>query len=162
MGDALSSTLTRVRRAALEALQGTYDPARRVQLSRCLKDPDAENRSLALRIIADSGDPRLCWAVVSLVEDPASGRMAPDELQALYQALGNFRDDRTLGHFKKVLTEKNLTRSKATTSRQQLVAEALGLMQTEQAREVASTFSGKWHLPREVRDALDRASRGST
>ena len=162
VGDALSSTLTRVRRAALEALQGTYDPARRVQLSRCLKDPDAENRSLALRIIADSGDPRLCWAVVSLVEDPASGRMAPDELQALYQALGNFRDDRTLGHFKKVLTEKNLTRSKAITSRQHLVAEALGLMQTEQAREVASTFSGKWHLPREVRDALDRASRGIT
>ena len=34
-------------------------------------------------------------------------------------------------------------------------------MQTEQAREVASTFSGKWHLP-EVRDALDRASLGST
>lgn len=157
LGVSLSSTLTAVRRAALEAMQGRYDPTRRVQLSRCLKDPDSDNRLLALNIIASSGDPRMCWAIMSLAEDASFQRMPPDEQRAIYRAMGTFKDDRTLTHFRKLLAEKNLTRSKPVAARQEMVVEALALMGTESAQQLAREFQGKWHLPRTVNDALARA-----
>jgi len=152
---ALGSTLTSVRRGALEALQGKYHENARVALGRVLRDPDKDNRLLAFRILSGSGDARVCWSLLSFAQKPDFMQADHDEQKAVYSALAAFRDKRTLGHFSEVLADRNLTRNKEVVSRQTIVVDALSEMATPEAREVLERFKGKWHLPKTVKQSID-------
>ena len=121
----LTGTLSSVRAAALKALDGRYDEAYRVELGRVLRDPEKENRVIALKILAKSGDRRMCWPILGIAQSRGFDRLAVDEQAAVYHALGAFQDNRNLEHFEAVLSNKNLMRNKAARGRQMMTVEAL-------------------------------------
>lgn len=157
ISEALSATLTRVRRAALEALVGHYVPAARPALERALRDPDRDNRLLALRILEESADPPVARAILLMVQDLPKGE--DDELRAAFRALSRFRNPRIVEYCAELLDEKNITRSKAIQTRQLLAVNTLREIGTEEALSQLRTHEGSWHLPKPVRDAIGTALR---
>lgn len=162
---ALCSVLSRnskeLRRAALAAMVGKYHPEARIALARALKDPDRDNRLLALEVIQSSGDNRMTWGLLSAVKEVRFADKDQEEQGAYYRALASFQDDRTVAHFQEILSRKNLTRSKGVISAQLLAVNALADVGTAKARETLERFRGAFYHPTQVRDAIQRALSGS-
>ncbi len=151
----LGSPLTAVRHAALKALVGRYTESARIGLGRALKDPSQENRMLALKILRESGEPRVAWAIISTLDEPSFEQRDKDEQAAFYEALAAFQDDRTLGHFKELFAKKNLFRSRSIINRQLMAVEALGKIGTDHARELLADVRKRWYIPGKVKRAID-------
>ena len=77
--------------AALEAMGGRYHESARIGLGRALRDPDKQNRLLALAILGASGDSRMAWSLVAAVEGAAFGNLDEDEQEAVYRAIADLR-----------------------------------------------------------------------
>lgn len=153
----LTGTLSSVRAAALKALDGRYDEAYRVELGRVLRDPEKENRVIALKILAKSGDRRMCWPILGIAQSRGFDRLAVDEQAAVYHALGAFQDNRNLEHFEAVLSNKNLMRNKAARGRQMMTVEALAATGTAEAKALAEKYADKWFVAGDVKQALKLA-----
>lgn len=160
LGQALRNERTAVRGGALKALSGRYVVEARMEIGRALRDPALENRMLALAIVRSSGDARMGWMILTSVEDMSFSSKGAEEQAAVYEALASFRDNRTLGHFSTVLTDKNLLRSKAVVARQLLAVRALGTVGTPEALEILNKSKGSWFLAAEVKAAAESAVRG--
>ncbi len=156
----LARNSTPIRKAALEGMLGKYDPAIRMPLARALRDPSTENRLLALKVISGSGDNRFAWALLSAVQDNSFPQKDSEEQAAFYNALASFHDDRTVSHFKGILSRKNLMRNKVIINLQLMAVRALAEVGTEQAMNTLRDFKGYRYHGREVRDALDSALTG--
>ena len=154
---ALGATLTRVRHAALEAMVGRYAPDARLALERALRDPDRENRMLALRILEASGDPPVARSILAMAQESTGSD--DEELRATFKALSHFRNPRIVEYLGALLTERNLTRSRAVQTRQLLAVNALREIGTPDAVGQLQASGGSWHLPRPVRDAIGTALR---
>ncbi len=154
---ALTATLTRVRHAALQALVGHYVPDARLALERALRDPDRENRLLALRILEGSGDPPVARSILSMAQRVGAGE--DEELRAAFKALSRFRNPRIIEYLGGVLADRNLTRSRAVQTRQLLAVNALREIGTPEALSSLQTAGGFWHLSRPVKDAIGTALR---
>jgi HEAT repeat protein len=154
---ALSNALTRVRHAALEALQAHYQPTARVALGRSLQDPDKDNRLLALKVVGASGDKRFGWALVHVVDAPEFDHLDEDEQQAFYDAIAALHDDRTLEHFRRLLSRRTLLGARAVAHHQVMAARALAAMQTPAARALLEDHRERWFHAAEVREAVAAA-----
>ena len=158
----LGHTLSTVRHAALVALQGNYDPESRVAIGRALKDPSDDNRMLAIKLLAGSGDTRVAWLMLSAIQDPSFLNKATGEQEALFSALASFKDARTIDFFKRVLMSGGLVKKQALVDRQLQAARALAQMDTPQAREALEASRGKWGLAKPVKAEIDKLlSRGA-
>ncbi len=157
----LSRNSNELRRAALQAMMGKYHPDARIALARALKDPDRDNRLLALEVIQTSGDNRMTWGLLSAVKEIRFSDKDEREQAAYYRALASFQDDRTVAHFQEILSRKNLTRSKGVVSAQLLAVHALADVGTTKARETLERFRGAFYHPAPVREAIQRALSGS-
>jgi HEAT repeat protein len=158
----LSRNSNALRRAALEAMIGKYHPEARIALARALKDPDRDNRLLALKVIQISGDNRMTWGLLSAVKELRFAEKDQEEQAAYYRALASFQDDRTVAHFQEILSRKNLTRSKGVVSAQLLAVNALAEVGTNKARETLKAFEKVFYHPAPVKEAIQRALRGSS
>ncbi len=154
---ALGATLTKVRHAALEAMKGRYAPEARPALERALRDPDRDNRLLALRILEDSGDPPVARSILAMAQDLGGGD--DEELRAAFRALSHFRNPRIIEYLSDVLADRNLTRSRVTQTRQLLAVNALREIGTTDAVARLQASGGSWHLSRPVKDAIGTALR---
>ncbi len=153
----LSRNSKELRRAALKAMIGKYHPEARIALARALKDPDRENRLLALQVIASSGDNRMTWGLLSAVKELRFADKDQEEQAAYYRALASFQDDRTVAHFEEILSRKNITRNKGVVSAQLLAVDALSGVGTAKARETLERFRGAFYHPAQVKGAIQRA-----
>ena len=151
---ALSNSLCSVRHAALEALLEHYQDTARVALGRSLQDPDKENRLLALKVVAASADPRFGWALVHVVDSPEFDHLDEDEQQAFYEAIAALHDDRTLDHFKRLLSRRTLLGARMVAHHQALAAQALGGMNTAAAWALLEQNRDRWFHAPEVKDAV--------
>jgi HEAT repeat protein len=160
LGKALSSTLTSVRQAALQALSGHYDDSMRVSLGRLLRDSDKANRLLAAQILADSGDPRVCWSLLGAAQHRSFLHLDHDEQRSIFVALARFKDKRACEHFAKVLSVRNPTAGKRVTALQILAIESLVDLGTPEAREILEKIGSRWllrgALKKPIRDALSQ------
>jgi HEAT repeat protein len=157
----LSRNNKELRRAALEAMKGKYHPEARIALARALKDPDRDNRLLALEVIGISGDNRMTWGLLSAVKEVRFADKDETEQAAYYRALASFQDDRTVAHFEEILSRKNLTRSKGVVTAQLLAVNALADVGSAKARETLQRFAGAFYHPAPVKSAIQRALSGS-
>jgi HEAT repeat protein len=157
----LSRNSKELRRAALEAMKGKYHPEARIALARALKDPDRDNRLLALEVIAESGDNRMTWGLLSAVKEIRFADKDEQEQGAYYRALASFQDDRTVAHFEEILSRKNITRNKGVVTAQLLAVNALSSVGTPKARETLKRFSGAFYHPATVKSAIQRALSGA-
>lgn len=150
----LSRNSREVRRAALKAMIGKYHPEARIALARALKDPDRDNRLLALDVIRASGDNRMTWGLLSAVKELRFADKDEEEQAAYYRALASFQDDRTVAHFEEILSRKNLTRSKGVLAAQLLAVRALAEVGTPKALETLRRFDGAFYHPAPVKSAI--------
>ena len=150
---ALGYTSTKVRRKALESLLGHYPEGARVTLSRALGDPDRDNRLLALRVLAESGDKRAAGNILNRIEDTVFAQRDEEEQSEFIKALSRFKDPRTVPYFAGVLAGVSLARNHKTHARQLLAVEALAGIPGDQAREALTRTSKKWGLPKDVKQA---------
>lgn len=153
ISEALGNHLTAVRRSALEAMLGRYDPGARVALGRVLKDPNRDNRLLALQILEQSEDRRLGGALLSALQDSNFTNKDEAEQTAFFKALAAFQDARTLRYLGGVLQQKNLTRSRMVTDQQLLAIQAIGAMSVPEAREILERASASWYLSANIKQA---------
>ncbi len=153
---ALGATVTSVRRAGLEAMQGGYHSDARVALGRALRDPDQDNRLLALAVLRDSNDSRAVGPILSTVQASSFQARSAAEKEAFFEALAAFKDKRTLDFFDSVLSQKNLTRSKVVAAQQMTAVVALKSMGTAAAAEALDKAAKRWFLPAPVREAASR------
>ncbi len=158
----LSHTLSSVRGAALVALQGHYDPEARIELGRALKDPDDENRMLAIQLLATSGDTRVAWPLLSAIQDPNFMNKSTAEQEALFSALASFKDRRTLDFFQGVLRAGGLMKKQSLVDRQLQAARALAQMNTPDADDALRACRSKWGLAKPVKAEIDRLLSGRT
>jgi len=158
---ALGATATNVRRAGLAAMVGGYHADARVALGRALRDPDSENRLLALQILRESGDNRAVGPILSAVQGTGFNHRDSAEKDAFFEALAAFKDRRTLDFFEGILGQKNLTRSKAIAAQQMTAVRALSSMGTPEAQAALKRAAKRWFLPNPVREAAERGTRES-
>jgi len=156
----LGHTLSTVRHAALEALQGKYDPESRVAIGRALKDPSDENRMLAIQLLASSGDTRVAWLLLSAIQEPSFLQKSTAEQEALFSALASFKDSRTLDFFKGVLLAGGLVKKQALVDRQIQAARALAQIDTADATNALQECRGKWGMAKPVKAEIDRLLSG--
>ena|GEM_PF-1074040 len=156
----LGNTLTPIRRAALDAMVGKYDPESRIALGRALRDPDRDNRLLSLQVLQKSGDPRVGGLVLRAAQHGTFRGRDEEEQAAVVDALSAFPNRRVLAWFGATLGEKNITRSKGTLQLQLKIVAAAASMGTAEAKELVETEARRWHLPKEVKDAAAKALRG--
>lgn len=154
---ALGATLTQVRHAALEAMVGHYVSDARLAIERALRDPDRENRLLALRILEESGDPPVARSILEMAQGVALGD--EEELRAAFRALCQFRNPRITEYLARLLGDRNLTRSRAVQTRQLLAVNALREIGTPEAVGTLKSSERSWHLSRPVKDAIGTALR---
>ncbi len=146
-----------LRRAALKAMVGKYHPDARIALARVLKDPDRDNRLLALQVIGASKDNRMTWGLLSAVKETRFAEKDGEEQAAYYRALASFQDDRTVAHFQEILSRKNITRSKGVIGAQMLAVRALADVGSPKAVETLKRFRGAFYHPAAVKEAIARA-----
>jgi len=151
----LSHTLTSIRRGALEALQGQYNPESRIAIGRSLKDPSEQNRMLTIGILANSGDTRVAWLLLSAIQDANFMQKSTHEQEALFTALAGFKDSRTLDFFTGVLKAGSLVKNKQLVDRQSQAARALAQMDTAEAWEALSDCRGRWGLAKKIKVEID-------
>ena len=80
-----------------------------------------------------------------------------DEVAAFFEALSHYPSPSSLGFINKLLTEKNLTRSKAIVSRQMLAVTALSKMDSPDAQPALEQCAKRWFLPSDVKSAAKTA-----
>jgi hypothetical protein len=153
---ALGATATAVRRAGLEAMGSSYHSDARVALGRALRDPDRDNRMLALTVLQRSGDARAAGAILTTVQTTRFNSRDSEEKATFYEALAAFKDRRTLEFFDSILGQRNITRSKVIAARQLTAVKALAAMGTDDAAQALLRASKRWYLPTAVREAADR------
>lgn len=154
---ALNNSLAVVRQASLKAMKGRYDQDSRVYLGRMLKDPDRENRLLALQLLADSGDRRVGWLLMSAVQSSSFNDRDAEEQATLFSTLASFKDTRTLAYLETVLTDRNLSRNAGILNRQMMATQAIAAMKTPEAVEVLERCSHRWFLPASIKKAIQAA-----
>ncbi|MFH1469029.1 MAG: hypothetical protein ABIO70_31875 [Pseudomonadota bacterium] len=153
----LSVNSIELRRAALRAFKGHYHPEARIAVARALRDPDRQNRLLALEVIAGAADNRMTWGLLAAVKEPRFTEKDEEEQAAHYRALASFLDDRSIEHFKEILSRKNLTRAKGVVTAQLLAVGALADVGSPKAVETLQGFKGAFYHPAAVKQAIERA-----
>ncbi|NOY24639.1 MAG: hypothetical protein GXP62_02095 [Oligoflexia bacterium] len=155
--DALQSTLGVVRKAALQAMAGAYDETARVALGRALRDPDKDNRLLALEILRNSGDPRVGWLLLAALQHQNFRERPADEQQALVKALAAFDHPRTTGWFADLLTHRTAMSHRNEIPLQLLAVEVMVAMGSVQAHQILKDAAGRWLIANETKEAVQAA-----
>ena len=157
LAKALSNHLTEVRKAAMKAMSGRYTDKVKTPLVKALKDPDAEIRIAALSVLSGAGDRMIGSSLLGVMQGPDFYRREEEEVAAFFEALSAFPSPSSLGFINKLLTEKNLTRSKAIVSRQLLAVKSLSKMDSPDAKPALEQCAKRWFLPSDVKSAAKSA-----
>ncbi len=157
LAQVLSLNDSNLRKAALKAMVGKYHPEARISLARALKDPDRENRLLALQVIGASNDNRMTWGLLSAVKEVRFAEKDNEEKAAYYRALASFQDDRTVAHFEEILSRKNLVRAKGVVTAQLHSVRALADVGSPKAIETLERFRKAFYHPAPVKEAIRKA-----
>jgi hypothetical protein len=111
-------------------------------------------------VVGDAKDNRMTWGLLSAVKEPRFAEKDEEEQAAHYRALAAFLDDRSVEHFREILSRKNLTRTKGVVTAQLLAVGALADVGTARAMETLQGFRGAFYHPPQVRQAIERALAG--
>jgi len=154
---ALESSLGVVRKAALAAMRGHYDETARVALGHALRDPDPDNRLVALDILSSSGDPRVTWLLLSGAEHADFETHDLEEQHAILDGLARVRDPRTIDYFDGLLAKHTALGGGNLVPLQLQAVEALVGIGTQQALGALRKATGRWLLSADVKTAAKAA-----
>lgn len=147
----LGNSLSSVRSAILEAIGGVYVSKHRKQLGKTLKDPERENRLLALNILEQATERDVGLIILSIIKEDAFSRREYEEKEMFFKSLSNFPSPTVFGFLNNILQQKNITRNKGLVKKQLLAVEVYQNMKTEDALSMLETASHNWFLPNDVK-----------
>ena len=147
----LGNSLSSIRIAILEAIGGVYIPEHRKQLGKTLKDPEKENRLLALSILEQATERDVGVMILGVIKEATFSRREDEEKTIFFKSLSNFPSPTVFGFLNDILQQKNITRKKELVKQQLLVVEVYQKMKIEDALSMLEVASHNWFLPNDVK-----------
>ena len=150
----LSHDLSSIRLKALEAIDGRYADGQAKQIAKTLKDPDEENRLLALSICSSVVDKEIGNLMLGIMRETTFSKRSLHEQQQFFEQLHNYPFPTTFQFLSEILKDKNITRNKSVVSKQLWVVEVFSKMGTDDAKSILKGLKGNWFLPAEVKQRI--------
>jgi len=150
----LSHDLSSIRLKALQAINGRYADGQAKQIAKILKDPDEENRLLALSICASVVDKEMGNLILGIMRESTFSKRSLDEQQQFFGLLHSYPFPTTFQFLSEILKDKNITRNKTITSKQLWVIDVFAKIGTEDAKSILQSLKGNWFLPAEVKQRI--------
>ena len=150
----LGNSLSSIRFAILEALGGVYSSQYRKQLGKTLKDPEKQNRLLALSILEKASERDVGTMILGVIQESTFGRRDDTEKSLFFKSLARFPSPTVFGFLNKTLQEKNITRNKSIIYSQMMAVEVYQEMSTPDALDMLEKASKNWFLPNEVKQKI--------
>ena len=120
-------------------------------MGKTLKDPERENRLLALNILEQATERDVGLIILSIIKEDAFSRREYEEKELFFKSLSNFPSPTVFGFLNNILQQKNITRNKGLVKKQLLAVEVYQNMKTEDALSMLETASHNWFLPNDVK-----------
>ena len=150
----LGNPLTSIRTAALKAINGVYIASERKVLGKVLKDPDVDNRMLALQILSSAQDRAIGPTILGIMQGGEFFKRATDEQEMFFEMLSKYPSPSVFAFLNAILSERNLSRSKSVTERQLLVVSTYKKMDSPDAQPMLQKALKNWFLSGEVKSAI--------
>ena len=150
----LSHDLSSIRLKTLEAINGRYVDGQAKQIAKTLKDPDEENRLLALSICSSVVDKEIGNLMLGIMRETTFSKRSLHEQQQFFEQLHNYPFPTTFQFLSEILKDKNITRNKSIVSKQLWVVEVFSKMGTDDAKSILRGLKGNWFLPAEVKQRI--------
>ena len=150
----LAHDLSSIRLKALQAINGRYAAGQAKQIAKILKDPDEENRLLALSICASVVDKEIGNLVLGIMRESTFSKRSLDEQRQFFELLHSYPFPTTFQFLSEILKDKNITRNKTITSKQLWVIDVFAKIGTEDAKSILQGLKGNWFLPAEVKQRI--------
>ena len=149
----LSHDLSSIRFKTLEAINGRYADGQAKQIAKTLKDPDEENRLLALSICSSVVDKEIGNLMLGIMRESTFSKRSLHEQQQLEQ-LHSYPFPTTFQFLSEILKGQNITRNKAVTAKQMWVVDVFAKIGTDDARSILQGLKSNWFLPAEVKQRI--------
>ena len=114
----LSHDLSSIRCKTLEAINGRYVDGQAKQIAKTLKDPDEENRLLALKICSSVVDKEIGNLMLGIMRETTFSKRSLHEQQQFFEQLHSYPFPTTFQFLSEILKDKNITRNKVITAKQ--------------------------------------------
>lgn len=150
----LSHDLSSIRFKTLEAINGRYADGQAKQIAKTLKDPDEENRLLALSICSSVVDKEIGNLMLGIMRESTFSKRSLHEQQQFFEQLHSYPFPTTFQFLSEILKDKNITRNKAITTKQLWVVDVFAKIGTDDARSILQGLKGNWFLPAEVKQRI--------
>lgn len=150
----LSHDLSSIRFKTLEAINGRYAEGQAKQIAKTLKDPDEENRLLALSICSSVVDKEIGNLMLGIMRETTFPKRSLHEQQQFFEQLHNYPFPTTFQFLSEILKDKNITRNKSVTAKQIWVVDVFAKIGTEDAKSILQGLKGNWFLPSEVKQRI--------
>ena len=155
----LGNPLTSVRTAALKAINGVYIASERKALGKVLKDPDVENRMLALQILNSTQDRSIGPTLLGIMQGGEFFKRGDEEQELFFDMLSKYPSPSVFSFLNGILSERNLSRSKSVTDRQLSVVSTYKKMDSPDAQPMLQKALKNWFLAGDVKSAIKEALR---
>lgn len=150
----LSHDLSSIRLKTLEAINGRYVEGQAKQIAKTLKDPDEENRLLALSICSSIVDKEIGNLMLGIMRETTFSKRSLHEQQQFFEQLHNYPFPTTFQFLSEILKDKNITRNKSIVSKQLWVVEVFSKIGTDDAKSILKGLKANWFLPAEVKQRI--------
>ena len=150
----LGHALTSVRRKVLEHLQSKFVSSKIRELGKVLRDPDKDNRLLALHICTEVTEKEVGGVFLAIVQESSFLKRDMDEQELFMLALHKYPSPVLYSFLGDILKDKNLMRSKTVLQRQLLVVDVFKKIGTEDSKSILKQYVGGWFLANEVKEKI--------
>jgi hypothetical protein len=150
----LGHSLSTIRQAALQGVNGQYLPGEAKQIGKVLKDPSEENRMLALEICQSVVDRELGGILIGIMQEVSFGRRSMTEQHLFFQLLSSYPTPTVFQYLSEILKDKNIVRSKTVTTRQLWCVDVFEAIGTDDAKSILQGLKGNWFLPTDVKSRI--------
>ena len=148
----LTHHLGEIRETAMDSLQGRYTPSARVALQKGLNDPDVIMRIKALEILKNSGEKLVGSSLLTLMKESSFHQKNQEEMEKFFEALVCFPSVAVFDFCREIILEKNITRNKSITAKQEIVVRVLGDLENPDAQNILAEASKSWFLPSDIKE----------
>ena len=150
----LSHSLSSIRLTSLQAINGRYAKGQAKQIGKILKDPEPENRLLALQICQSIVDKEIGNIMLGVMRETTFTKRPMDEQQQFYEGLYKYPFPTTFQFLSDILKDKNIVRNKIVTMKQLWAVGVFAKIGTEDAKSILRGLKGNWFLPAEVKQKI--------
>ena len=124
------------------------------QIGKILKDPESENRLLALQICQSIVDKEVGNIMLGVMRETTFSKRSMDEQEQFYEGLYKYPFPTTFQFLSEILKDKNIVRNKSVIMKQLWAVDVFAKIGTEDAKSILRGLKGNWFLSTEVKQKI--------